>query len=257
METKYNFNQKELDFDKVDGLLPAIIQHYKTGKVLMLGYMNLFALNKTLETGLVTFYSRTRKRIWVKGEVSKNYLKVKSIKKDCDNDTLLILADPQGPTCHKGCESCFDNDDNEGNDCCFDNCNEQSQYEFLSKLEDLINKRKEALKSENQNDGANKTLESLSYTAKLFSCGVPRIAKKLGEEAVETVIAATKDNNNDDKEDKNDEFLEEASDLLYHYLVLLRAKDLSFDDVLLTLKKRHNGYNAYKKEHAIKKAANA
>ena len=124
----------------------------------------------------------------------------------------------------------------QGGGSCFDNCSEQSQYEFLSKLEDWINKRKEALQNENQNDVPNKTLKNLSYTAEHVSCGVLRSVKKLGEEAVEIVITAIKDNNNDSKEDNNNEFLEEASDLLYHFLVLLSAKDLSFNDVLLHLK---------------------
>ena len=219
MDNQYAFNKDTLDWNKVNGMMPVIVQHYKTGKILMFAYMTREALDTTIETGLATFFSRTKNRLWTKGEESKNYLYVKALSTDCDNDTILLLAEPAGPTCHTGSESCFA----EGADL---------PYEFLAKLEMLIESRKDA------------DPES-SYTAKLFSNGVPRIAKKLGEEAVETALAAV---TSDDAE-----ILEEASDLLYHLTVLLSAKNLSLTDVINCLQKRHSNFDQYKIAHANKK----
>ena len=198
---EFNLNPNNLDWNKVNGMMPVIVQHYKTGKVLMFAYMTKEALDKTIESGLATFFSRTKNRLWTKGEESKNYLYVKALSTDCDNDTILLSAEPAGPTCHTNTESCFGE-------------NADLPYEFLAKLEMLIESRKDA--------------ES-SYTAKLFSKGVPRIAKKLGEEAVETALTSVTENDT--------ELLEEASDLLYHLTVLLSAKNLSLADVITCLKK--------------------
>ncbi len=194
---------KDINFDKLDGLVPAIVQHYRTNQVLMLGFMNLEAYKKTVESEKVCFFSRSKSRLWTKGETSGNFLEVKSIKIDCDKDTLLILADPQGPTCHLGTDSCF----GESN-----NCN------FLPELEKIIVARKSS------------PPES-SYTAKLMSEGVERIAKKIGEEASEVVIEAIKG----DKE----LLKEESADLLYHLSVVLAYYDLSLTDVEDVLRKRH------------------
>ncbi len=192
------------DFNKyTNGLVPTIIQDANTNVVLMLGFMNEEAYAKTKELKKVTFFSRSKNRLWTKGEESGNFLMVKEILKDCDGDTILIKAEPVGPVCHSGADTCF----NEKN---------ISGY-FLDQLQDLIASRK------------NNPLES-SYTSKLFSKGINKIAQKVGEEAVELVIEA-KDN---DKE----LFLGEASDLLYHYLVLLNAKDCNLNDVIAVLKKR-------------------
>lgn len=195
---------KNLDFKKGDGLLPAIIQDSKTQKVLMLGYMNEAALAKTLEDGKVTFFSRTKNRLWTKGESSGNFLSVVSIQEDCDQDTLLIQATPAGPVCHTGSDTCFQ-EKNEAND-------------FLNYLEKTIQDRKN-----------NPT--ATSYTSSLFEKGMNKIAQKVGEEAVELVIEA-KDNN-------KDLFLGEAADLMYHYLVLLTAKGFELEDVMEVLRKRH------------------
>jgi phosphoribosyl-ATP pyrophosphohydrolase/phosphoribosyl-AMP cyclohydrolase len=194
-----------LDFEKSGGLIPVIVQDTKTAKVLMLGYMNREALEKTKNENRVTFFSRSKNRLWTKGETSGNFLEVVSITEDCDNDTLLIKAIPGGPVCHKGSDTCF----NETN---------PSNALFLEHLERIIHDRKN-----------NPT--SKSYTSELFAKGINKIAQKVGEEAVELVIEA-KDN------DKN-LFIGEAADLLYHYLVLLAAKDLTLSDVIKKLEERH------------------
>ena len=192
------------DFEKSEGLIPAIIQDADTRKVLMLGYMNEAALQKTQDEGRVTFYSRSKERLWTKGESSGNFLEVKDISIDCENDTLLIKVNPTGPVCHTGTDTCF-TEINEGS-------------AFLHQLESVIVDRKN-----NPNDS--------SYTASLFKKGINKIAQKVGEEAVELVIEA--------KDDNKELFLGEAADLLYHYLVLLAAKDIKVDEVLKILKKRH------------------
>ncbi|MCS3421630.1 phosphoribosyl-ATP pyrophosphohydrolase/phosphoribosyl-AMP cyclohydrolase [Rahnella sp. BIGb0603] len=194
----------QLDWKKVDNLMPAIIQHAVSGEVLMLGYMNQEALNVTQSCGKVTFYSRTKERLWTKGETSENYLNVVSITPDCDNDTLLVLVNPVGPTCHKGNNSCFHP--------------AETDWAFLYQLEELLASRKTA------------DPES-SYTAKLYASGTKRIAQKVGEEGVETALAATV---NDRFELKN-----EASDLVYHLLVLLQDQDLNLSAVIDNLRQRH------------------
>jgi phosphoribosyl-ATP pyrophosphohydrolase/phosphoribosyl-AMP cyclohydrolase len=197
----------EVAFDKnKDGLVPAIIQDPTTKNVLMLGYMNEDALNKTMATGKVTFYSRSKKRIWQKGEESGNFLNLVNVEIDCDHDTLLISANPAGPTCHKGSDTCW-NKDNVQN------------FGFLTRLEAIISDRKE-------ND-SNET----SYVSSLFKSGINKIAQKVGEEAVETVIEA--------KDDNEMLFLEESADLLFHYLILLQAKGHLLKDVVDILKSRH------------------
>ncbi|MFO6298785.1 bifunctional phosphoribosyl-AMP cyclohydrolase/phosphoribosyl-ATP diphosphatase HisIE [Rahnella selenatireducens] len=194
----------QLDWEKVDNLMPAIIQHSVSGEVLMLGYMNQEALSVTQSSGKVTFYSRTKERLWTKGETSENYLNVVSITPDCDNDTLLVLVNPVGPTCHKGNNSCFHP--------------AETDWAFLYQLEELLASRKTA------------DPES-SYTAKLYASGTKRIAQKVGEEGVETALAATV---NDRFELKN-----EASDLVYHLLVLLQDQDLNLSAVIDNLRQRH------------------
>jgi len=194
----------KVDFSKLDGLVPAIVIDNFSGQVLMLGFMNKEALEKTIEEKKVTFYSRTKERLWIKGETSGNYLNLIDIKLDCDNDTLLIKAIPQGNTCHKDQYSCFGI--------------EKDNVLFLKYLENLIRKRKEEM-PEN------------SYTTTLFKRGENRIIQKVGEEAIETVIAAK----NNDKE----EIINETSDLLYHLLVMLAEKDIAFNDVIGELEKRH------------------
>ena len=197
----------EIDFNKnKDGLIPAVIQDANTEKVLMLGYMNEEAFKKTKDTGKVTFFSRSKQRLWTKGEESGNFLNLVGIKNDCDNDTLLIRVNPVGPTCHTGSDTCW----NEEN---------KSDYGFLSTLEDIIRDRKD--NPENQS----------SYVASLFRKGINKVAQKVGEEAVEVVIEA-KD---------NDEalFLGESADLLFHYLILLQAKGYTLNDVIEVLKGRH------------------
>ena len=194
-----------IDFTKyADGLVPAIIQDDATRKVLMLGFMNEAAVAKTQELQKVTFFSRSKNRLWTKGEESGNYLLLKDIKVDCDKDTLLIKATPLGPTCHTGADTCW----NEKN--ITDN--------FLLELEQIILDRK--------NNPTDK-----SYTSSLFAKGINKIAQKVGEEAVEIVIEA--------KDDNKELFLGEAADLLFHYMILLRAKDFSLDDVIEVLKGRH------------------
>lgn len=196
-----------VDFNKNEnGLVPAIIQDATTLNILMLGYMNEKALEKTIVTNLVTFFSRSKQRLWTKGEESGNVLNLVDIKLDCDNDTLLIKVNPEGPTCHKGTDTCW-NEENKQN------------YGFLSELEDIIENRKK-----------HADLDS-SYVASLFAKGINKIAQKVGEEAVEVVIEA-KDNN-------DDLFLNESADLLFHYLILLKAKGFNLNDIVTTLKKRH------------------
>ncbi len=194
-----------IDFDKMNGLVPAVIQDVSTNVVLMVGFMNKEALEKTRESGQVTFFSRTKNRLWTKGEESGNFLNVVEIIPDCDNDTLLIKANPVGPVCHTG------------NDTCFNEVNKSNLY-FLEELEDIINSRKEEM-PEN------------SYTTRLFKKGINKIAQKVGEEAVELVIEA-KDNN-------SELFLNEAADLIYHLEVLLAAKDFRLKDVISVLQERH------------------
>ena len=192
----------KIDFNKGDGLAPVIIQNYHTLQVLMLGYMNEEAFIQTQETGLITFYSRSKKRIWVKGESSGNKLEVVDIKVDCDSDSLLILANPLGPTCHTGSTSCFKEETSKG---------------FIYQLEKIIHDRIES------NDAK-------SYTNNLFRRGINKVAQKVGEEAVELVIEA---------KDTNDKlFQNEGADLMYHFLILLKAKKMSFNDIEYVLKKR-------------------
>lgn len=193
----------QINFEKSAGLVPVIIQNSNTLQVLMLGYMNEEALEKTRAEGKVTFFSRSKNRLWTKGETSGNYLIVSEILEDCDNDTLLIKVFPQGPTCHTGSTSCFA---------------EETARGFLYELEKVIEQRI-AEKSEN------------SYTSKLFSRGVNKVAQKVGEEAVELVIEA--------KDNDIDLFKNEAADLLYHFLILLKTKELKLEDIEQVLKERH------------------
>ena len=196
-----------IDFNKNnDGLVPAIIQDFVTRQVLMLGYMNKEAYEKTVETGKATFFSRTKNRLWTKGEESGNFLNVISIKNDCDNDTLLIKVKPVGPTCHKGTDTCWDE------------MNEQS-FGFLSELEGIIASRRVKADSEK------------SYVASLFEKGINKIAQKVGEEAVEIVIEA--------KDDNEELFLNEGADLLFHYLILLQAKGYTLKDIVKILEGRN------------------
>ena len=194
-----------IDFTKNNGLLPAIIQDEKTGKVLMLGYMNRESYEKTKATGRVTFFSRSRQALWTKGETSGNFLEVKEILSDCDGDTLLIKVKPTGPTCHTAADTCF----NEKN---------IAEKPFIFELEEIIRDRRN-----NPKPG--------SYTNKLFDAGDERIAQKVGEEATEVVIDAVTGNEM--------RLPEEVADLLYHLLVLLVAKDVALDDIMNVLEKRH------------------
>ena len=196
----------EIDFNKMDGLVPAIIQDAKTLKVLMLGFMNEEAYKKTVETGKVTFYSRTRQTLWTKGETSGNFLHVVSITADCDKDTLLVKAIPDGPVCHTGTDTCWA----EVND---------NPIMFLTELQRLIEKRHEEMP-----EG--------SYTNSLFKDGCHRMAQKVGEEALEAVIEAVADN--------NERLVYEASDMLYHLIVLLTSKGLSIEDLARELQERHD-----------------
>jgi phosphoribosyl-ATP pyrophosphohydrolase/phosphoribosyl-AMP cyclohydrolase len=195
----------KLDFDKYQGLIPAIIQDHRTDKVLMLGFMNREAYDKTRRERRVTFYSRTRKELWTKGETSGNYLYVKDIIEDCDQDTLLIKADPQGPVCHTGSDTCF----NEKN---------QLPENFIRYLTEIIHDR-------------HRNPSEKSYTSSLFRQGINKIAQKMGEEAIELVIES--------KDENKDLFLNEAADLFFHYLVLLEVKGYTFDEVIQVLKERH------------------
>jgi phosphoribosyl-ATP pyrophosphohydrolase/phosphoribosyl-AMP cyclohydrolase len=199
-----SFDPNRVDFQKSDGLVPAIVQDYQSHKVLMLGYMNRAALDQTLAEGKVTFFSRSKNRLWTKGESSNNFLHLIDIALDCDQDTLLIKARPDGPTCHTGADTCW----NEMN----------LSADFLQDLEKIIRQRRD------QPDEG-------SYTSSLFKRGINKIAQKVGEEAVELVIEA-KDNN-------ADLFLNEAADLLFHYLILLSAKGYELGDVVQVLEGRH------------------
>ena len=192
-----------INFEKSAGLVPVIVQHANTLQVLMLGYMNPEALEKTRAEGKVTFFSRSKNRLWTKGETSDNFLIVSEILEDCDNDTLLIKAIPQGPTCHTGATSCFAEETSKG---------------FLYELEKVIEQR-----ITDKTEG--------SYTSKLFSRGVNKVAQKVGEEAVELVIEA--------KDDNLDLFKNEAADLLYHFLILLKTKEVKLEDIEEVLVKRH------------------
>ena len=197
----------KLDFEKMGGLIPAIVQDNNTNKVLMLGFMNEEAYEETKETGKVTFFSRTKNRLWMKGETSGNTLQVVSMMVDCDNDTILIKANPAGPVCHTGADTCFGEKNVE-------------DIMFLKYLQDFIEQRRQEM-------------PECSYTTSLFLKGVNRMAQKVGEEAVETVIEATNGT--------EDGFIYEASDLIYHLIVLLTSKGLRLEDLARELKKRHKG----------------
>ncbi len=197
----------QIDFSKLDGLVPAVIQDDKNRLVLMVGFMNREAVQKTIETGLVTFYSRTKARLWTKGEESGNFLKVVSILTDCDNDTLLIKANPAGPVCHTGSDTCFSEE-----------AAEERDLEFLKYLQDFIDRRK-------------MEMPEGSYTTSLFKGGTRKIAQKVGEEAVETIIGAMAGD--------NENFIYEAGDLLYHLIVLLTDKGYRIEDIIGELRRRH------------------
>ena len=196
-----------IDFQKTGGLVPAIIQDARTKNVLMLGYMNQEAFDKTIATGKVTFWSRSRSCLWTKGETSGNFLDLVSIKNDCDNDTLLVKVIPHGPTCHTGTDTCWGEE------------NESNSLTFLSELQDFIELR-------------HKEMPEDSYTTSLFKKGINRIAQKVGEEALETVIEATNGT--------NDKLIYEASDMFYHLIVLLTEKGLRIEDVAKELQMRHD-----------------
>jgi phosphoribosyl-AMP cyclohydrolase / phosphoribosyl-ATP pyrophosphohydrolase len=195
----------KVDFKKYsDGLVPAVVQDYTTQKVLMLGFMNEEALKKTEETGLVTFYSRSKKRLWTKGEVSGHHLQLRQILVDCDQDTLLIKAEPRGPVCHTGADTCWSE--------------KNHKDDFLYYLEQIIALRKTGT-------------DEKSYVRQLFTKGINKVAQKVGEEAVELVIES--------KDVNRELFLNEAADLMFHYLILLQAKDCSLTDVVKVLEQRH------------------
>ncbi|RXQ95872.1 bifunctional phosphoribosyl-AMP cyclohydrolase/phosphoribosyl-ATP diphosphatase HisIE [Ancylomarina salipaludis] len=196
----------QIDFSKGDGLVPAIIQDVQTQKVLMLGYVNKASLEKTLAEKRVCFYSRSKQRLWTKGESSDNYLNFISMSLDCDQDSLLIKVNPEGPVCHKGTDTCWNE------------TNTRSKIDFLLQLQDVIEERK-------------KNQSEKSYTASLFKKGMNTIAQKVGEEAVELVIEA--------KDDNKDLFMGEAADLMFHYLVLLSAKGYKLEEVVELLTQRH------------------
>ncbi len=197
----------EIDFNKMNGLVPAIVQDAQTKTVLMLGYMNEEAYNKTIETGKVTFWSRSRNTLWTKGETSGNFLHLVDIKVDCDNDTLLVKANPDGPTCHKGTDTCWGEK------------NEKNPLLFLTELQDFIEKRHEEMP-----EG--------SYTTSLFKDGLNRMAQKVGEEALELVIEACNGT--------NERLIYEGSDMLYHLIVLLTSKGLRIEEMASELAERHN-----------------
>lgn len=201
-----NGGLQQIDFDKGEGLVPAIVQHFATGEVLMLGYMNVDALAATRASGCVTFWSRSKRRLWKKGETSGHVLAVKSIRPDCDRDALLIEAEPRGPTCHLGMSSCFGAD-------------AKPPLAFLAKLDGLVARR-------------HAERPAGSYTTRLFEAGTRRIAQKVGEEGVETALAGA---GQDDAA-----LLGEAADLVYHLIVLLRARGMSLADVAAVLEKRHS-----------------
>lgn len=192
----------DLDFAKQGGLLPTIVQHHRTGHVLMLGYQDVTALNSTLETGLATFFSRSRQEQWVKGATSGNYLRVLSVEVDCDRDTVLLIADPDGPTCHTGEQTCFTGE----------------AGSFLAELEEVV-----VARDQERPEG--------SYTTSLLEGGVRRIAQKVGEEGVETALAAVAQDDSD--------LIGESADLIYHLLVLLRSRGLGLADVEAELRRRH------------------
>ena len=194
-----------IDFTKMNGLIPAIVQDALTGKVLMQGFMNKEALAKTQETGMVTFFSRSKDRLWTKGETSGNFMELVSMKEDCDGDSILVKANPRGPVCHTGADTCWSEENS-------------SKTGFIDQLRAIIKDRK--------NNPSDK-----SYTASLFAKGINKIAQKVGEEAVEIVIEA--------KDDNKELFLGEAADLLFHYLVLLEAKGYELDEVMDVLMQRH------------------
>ena len=194
-----------LDWSKLDGLLPAVVQDARSGRILMLAFMNREALEKTQQTRLATFWSRSRKKLWCKGETSGNFLEVKSAHTDCDRDCVLLLVEPRGPACHTGAVSCFLED------------GELPGLEFLFYLSELVRKRRQA------------PVEG-SYTSKLFSEGMTKIAKKLGEEAVEVVVSAGQDRSRS---------IEESADLVYHLLVFLEERGIRFEEVVAELKRRH------------------
>lgn len=196
----------ELDFEKMNGLIPAIIQDNYTQKVLMLGFMNKEAYEKTMKTGKVTFFSRTKNRLWTKGEESGNFLHMVSVKADCDNDTLLIMVHPEGPVCHKGTDTCW-GDKNE------------QDIMFLKELQDFIDRRRQEMPEK-------------SYTTSLFNSGVNKMAQKVGEEAVETILEAC--NGTDER------LIYEGADLLYHLIVLLTYKGYRIEDLARELKERHS-----------------
>ncbi|HCE1967624.1 bifunctional phosphoribosyl-AMP cyclohydrolase/phosphoribosyl-ATP diphosphatase HisIE [Vibrio parahaemolyticus] len=198
---------ERINWEKVDGLVPAIVQDFQSSQVLMMGYMNQDALAKTSETGQVTFFSRTKERLWTKGETSGNVLQLVNISLDCDNDTLLVRVNPIGPTCHTGTTTCWDGD-----------AQEESQMVWLHQLEQLLAARKSADPDS-------------SYTASLYARGTKRISQKVGEEGVEVALAAT----SGDKA----ELVCESADLIYHLLVLLQDQGLSMNDVVNKLKERH------------------
>ncbi len=199
-------NTSEVDFNKTDGLVPAIIQDASTHKVLMLAYMNEESLSKTMQEGKVTFFSRSKGRLWTKGETSGNFLLSQQILLDCDQDTILIKVNPVGPACHTGADTCFDEE------------NVPSNAAFIQQLANIIKARK--------SDTSGK-----SYTKSLFDSGIAKMAQKVGEEAVEVVIEAMRDN--------KELFKEEASDLLFHYLVLIEGMNLSLEEIVEVLAKRH------------------
>jgi len=199
-----------MNFKKLDGLIPAIVQDARTDTVLMLGFMNAEALERTRKEGKVTFFSRTRHRLWTKGEESGNFLHVLDILEDCDQDTLLIKATPAGPVCHTGSDTCFNEENKLSED--------SSGMEFMAELQELIHKRRVEMP-----EG--------SYTSSLFKAGINKIAQKVGEEAVELLIEA--------KDNDDSLFLNEAADLLYHILVLLAAKGKDIRDVVSVLEQRH------------------
>lgn len=195
----------QVNFEKVNGLVAAIVQDVATRKVLMLGYMNEEALQQSLDTGKTTFFSRSKQRLWTKGETSGNFLMIKELLIDCDNDAILVKAQPIGPTCHTGDDTCF-NEENE------------ADVNFLNHLTSVIKERR-------QSD------PEKSYTARLFQKGINKMAQKVGEEAVELVIEA--------KDDNEELFLNEGADLLFHYMILLEAKGYSLNDIIQVLKERH------------------
>ncbi|NAW65881.1 MULTISPECIES: bifunctional phosphoribosyl-AMP cyclohydrolase/phosphoribosyl-ATP diphosphatase HisIE [Photobacterium] len=205
----------EINWDKVDGLVPAVVQDSRSGQVLMLGYMNDEALSKTLDTRQVTFWSRSKQRLWTKGETSGNVLQLKQIQLDCDQDTLLVSAEPVGPTCHLGTTTCFDKGSTDSGDTAT-----APDLVFLHRLEQVLAARK----------GAD---PESSYTASLYARGTKRISQKVGEEGVEVALAATAG----DKE----EVISESADLMYHLIVLLQDQGLSLSDVIAKLQERHKG----------------